>query len=267
MEPTNWIDSPYVGICIRPRATIRAIVDRDPSDRVTALVLIAAVIYAVTHAIHGYNYNPTAFTFANKPISGVPPVTSHLMNFWGVIAWPLLAVPILYVDGALLRWTGSLLGGTAKAVEVRAAIAWPSVLSIATSLVIFVFGFLASLPSQPPVPQSMSSLLAYWRSMLPYLIVSIPLVLWWWIVFLKCLGEVHRFSAWRALGTSLIGILVLGGILVVAAIVLGTLQAVALELVDDPLTRALWMSLAVVVFMALAAGAWFWKYSRSRVQS
>jgi len=46
MEPTRWTDSPYVGICIRPRATIRAIVDRDPSDRVIALVLVAAVLSA-----------------------------------------------------------------------------------------------------------------------------------------------------------------------------------------------------------------------------
>lgn len=59
-----------MGICIRPRATIRAIVDRDPdSDRqAIALVLIAAVVTALTNAIHGYRYNPTAFTIANKPI-------------------------------------------------------------------------------------------------------------------------------------------------------------------------------------------------------
>jgi Yip1 domain len=267
MEPTNWIDSRYVSICIRPRATIREIVDRDPSDRVIALVLTAAIVGALTNAIHNYNYNPTAFTIANRPIPVVSPQASQLMSFWGVLAWPLLAVPFLYINGALLRWTGSLLGGTAKAVEVRAAIAWSSVLTIVVSLASFVIRFLVPLPSQPLLAQSMSAVLAYWRSILPYVIISTPLWLWWWTLSLKCLGEVHRFSAWRALGTSLIGILVLGGILVVAAIVLGTLQAVALELVDDPLTRALWMSLAVVVLMVLAAGAWFWKYSRSRAQS
>ncbi|MGA9722346.1 MAG: YIP1 family protein [Candidatus Binatus sp.] len=267
MEPTGWTDSPYVGICIRPRATIRAIVDRDPTDRVITLVLIAAAIGALTNAIHSYNYNPTAFTIAGKPIPVMAPHTSQLMSFWGLAVWPLLAVPFLYINGALLRWSGSLLGGTAKAVEVRAAIAWPSVLTIVIALASFVVGFLAPPPSQPPASPSMNAALQYWRSILPYLIISAPLWLWWWIVSLKCLGEVHRFSAWRALGTTLIGFLLLGGVLVVVFIVMGTVQAVALELTDDPLVRALWLSLAAVVLIVLLAGGLFWKYSRSSAQS
>ena len=49
--------------------------------------------------------------------------------------------------------------------------------------------------------------------MLPSLIIQMPLWLWWLIVRLKSLGEVHRFSAWRALGASLIGLLLLLGIM------------------------------------------------------
>ena len=45
-----------------------------------------------------------------------------------------------------------------------------------------------------------------------------PLWLWWWIVQLKSLGEVHRFSAWRALGASLIAALLLIGIMLVVAV-------------------------------------------------
>lgn len=265
MEPTSWTDSPYVGICIRPRATIRAIVDRNPRDRVIVLVLIAAEIGALANAIHSSNYNPTAFTIAGKPIPVLAPHTSHLMNLWGLAVWPLLAVPFLYVNGALLRWTGSLLGGTAKAVEVRAAIAWPAVLTIVITLTRFLIGLLAP-PSQPPVSQSMKAMLAYWRSLLPFMIILTPLWLWWWTVLLKCLGEVHRFSAWRALATLLIGSLLLGGVLIVAFLVLGTVQALALEFTNDPLIRALWLSLAAVILTVLLAGV-FWKYSRSRAQS
>ncbi len=220
MESPGWTDSPYVGICIRPRATIRAIVDRDPYDRVIALVLIAAVVTSVTNAIHGYRYNPTAFTIANRPIPVIAPHSSHLMSLWSLVLLPLLAVPLLYLNGALLRWSGSLLGGTAKAVEVRAAIAWSSVLSIGIALVSFVLSFLV-MPSQPLVSPSMNAMLAWWRSMLPYLVVQMPLWLWWLIVRLKSLGEVHRFSAWRALGASLIGLLLFGGVAVVAFLVFG----------------------------------------------
>ncbi len=217
MESTRWTDSPYVGICIRPRATIRAIVDRDPYDRVIALVLIAAVVTSVTNAIHGYRYNPTAFTIANKPIPVMAPHASQVMRLWGLVVWPLLAVPFLYLNGALLRWSGSLLGGTAKAVEVRAALAWSSVLTIGIALFSFVLSFLV-MPSQPPVSPSMNAMLAWWRSMLPSLIVLVPLWLWFWVVRLKSLGEVHRFSAWRALGASLIGLLLLLGIMLVVAV-------------------------------------------------
>jgi len=57
MGPTSWTDSPYVGICIRPRATIRAIVDSDPDPdgRAIKLVLITAVVAAVTNAIRSYD--------------------------------------------------------------------------------------------------------------------------------------------------------------------------------------------------------------------
>jgi hypothetical protein len=228
LESTGWTDSPYVGICIRPRATIRAIVDRDPYDRVIALVLILAVVGAVTNAIHSYSYNPTAFTIANKPIPVMAPHASRVMRLWGLVVWPLLAVPILYLDGVLLRWSGSLLGGTAQAVEVRAAVAWPSVLSIGIALSSFVLSFLV-MPPQPPMSHSMIAMLAWWRSMWPSEIVLAPLTLWWWIVRLKSLGEVHRFSAWRALGAQLIGLLLLIGVMLVVAVVgLITIRIIAL---------------------------------------
>ncbi len=222
MEPANWTDSPYVSICIRPRATIRTIVDRDPRDRVIAIVLITAVIVAIANAIHGNNYNPTAFTIAGKPIPAMAPHSAQLMKLWTLAAWPLLAVPFLYINGALLRWTGSLLGGTAKAVEVRAAIAWASVVTVPIALVNLAIGFLLPPPHQPPALVTMHTALAYWRSMLPSIIISAPLTLWWWIVSFKCLGEVHRFSAWRAFLTVLIGFLLAAGALVVAFLVLGT---------------------------------------------
>jgi hypothetical protein len=225
LESTSWTDSPYVGICIRPRATIRAIVDRDPATdgQAIKLVLIAAVVTAVTNTIRSYRYNPTAFTIANKPIPVMPPHASHLMSLWGLVIWPLLAVPILYLDGALLRWSGSLLGGTAKSVEVRAAISWPKVLGIGIALFSLALSFLL-MPSQPPMSHSINAMLAWWKSTWPFQIVLAQLLLWYWIVQLKSLGEVHRFSAWRALGASLIGLLLFLGVLLGAALAFGAVM-------------------------------------------
>jgi hypothetical protein len=222
------------------------------------------VIAALANAI--VTYNPTAFTIAGKPIPAFAPHSSRLVNLWGLAIWPLLAVPILYITGSLLRWTGSLLGGTAKAVEVRTAIAWPAVLSIVTTLILFVVGFVSPSPSRLML-LSMKAMRENWRSTLPYMIVWAPLWLWWRIASLKCLGEVHRFSAWRALGAVLIAYLLLGGALLVALLVVGTFQTFAWEMSDDPLIRAMWLSLAVTILIALLASGLFWKYWRSSGQS
>jgi Yip1 domain len=221
VESTRWVDSPYVGICIRPRATIRAIVDRDPRYQVIALVLIAAVVAALTGAIGRYHYAPTAFTIAGKPIPVTSPDTSRRIGFWTLALGPVLAVPLLYINGALLRWTGSLFGGTAKSVEVRAAIAWPRVLAIMIALIGFALGLVIA---PPPAPEARSAhaMLAYLRPMLPSMIILAPFWVWSFIVSLECLGEVHRFSAWRALGAVLIYFLVLAGAVVVAVLVVGT---------------------------------------------
>jgi uncharacterized membrane protein YjgN (DUF898 family) len=267
LESTSWTDSPYVGICIRPRATIRAIVDRDPQYQVIALVLIAAVVGALTNAISRYHYDPTAFTIAGKPIPVTAPHTSRMIRLWTLALLPVLAVPLLYINGALLRWTGSLLGGTAKSVEVRAAIAWPRVLAIVIALIGFVLGFVMPPPAQPPEVHSVHVMLAYLRPMLPAMIMWAPLELWSWIVSLECLAEVHRFSAWRALGAQLIWLLVLAGVMVTAILVLGTIQAVALQLSDDPVVRALSLTLAVTIVSALLVAALYWKYSRPRAQT
>src|ERR1700689_4332162 len=106
----SWADSPYVGICIRPRETIRAIVDRHPRDRVIALVLTASVICALTNALN--SWHSAAFTDADKAITSMPLARWHKLNFAALILWPLMAVPLLYLNGIFLRWTGRLVGGT-----------------------------------------------------------------------------------------------------------------------------------------------------------
>ncbi len=267
MGLSRWADSPYVGICIRPRATIRAIVDRDPTDRVIALVLVAAAIVAITNAIHGYGYNPTALTIAGKPIPEMAPHTFKLARLWGLAGGMLLAVPFLYINGALFRWIGAQLGGTAKAVEVRAAIGWRSVPIITMILASFVVGFLVPPPSQPVEPVSISSVLTIWRSMLPSMIILSPLWLWSWIVWIECLSEVHRFSLGRALVTSLIGALLTGVGLMIFGAALGLFGGFALRATHNDPFRALSLMLALVVMMFLLAGALFLKYSRPRAQS
>jgi hypothetical protein len=107
----------------------------------------------------------------------------------------LLSVASIYGLGALYRWAGAMLGGTATAVEVRAAIVWsqvPELYLMTVIIIATVFGF-----NTQTVPPSTSL----------FSIVESIVGIWVFVISLKCLGEVHRFSAWRALGAILVGIL------------------------------------------------------------
>lgn len=104
----------------------------------------------------------------------------------------------LYVEGALVRGTGGLLGGQANAVEVRAALAWPEVIAIAAALAYLATGMV------PPIDLLMSSagLTAHlspsvWLSSLT---IGTLLFVWWFIVSIACIAEVHQFSFWGGLG-------------------------------------------------------------------
>ncbi len=218
MDAAEVLASPYVRICIRPRATIREIVDRDPRYMVIALVVIASLAGVVANLIGGAN--PTAFTISGKPIPLVNPHRWWMINLAGVVVAPLFAIAFLYLNGAVLRWSGALLGGTAKAVEVRAALAWAAI----PGIVVYAVNVLMRLaiPHPPAIaPRDFHAMMAETRRMLPAIAVNLAFIVWVGVIMLKCVGEVHRFSAWRALGAWLIGALALmGGALVAAVVVL-----------------------------------------------
>ena len=106
---SGWINSPYVGICVRPRATIRSVVDRSPRDKVIALVLVHSLIAPVWTVIHPPG-RPTAVAcrIGGRLIHLTIPYIFYL------VISPLAAFVLLYASGALIRWTGSLLAGCGK---------------------------------------------------------------------------------------------------------------------------------------------------------
>jgi len=182
-----WVDS-WFSIWYRPRATIRAIVDTDARKFVLGLAWFAG-------ALAGLNSQVMLATV------DLPSNLPHLPRFgpFGIamvaLFSGLLSVASIYGLGALYRWAGAMLGGTATAVEVRAAIVWsqvPELYLMTVIIIATVFGF-----NTPTVPPSTSL----------FSVVESIVGIWVFVISLKCLGEVHRFSAWRALGAILVGIL------------------------------------------------------------
>lgn len=219
MNPTNLMDINYARIFVSPRATIRLIVDRDPRDRVVALVAIAGFVAAIGAVVQFRS--PSAFTIGTRTIPMISPATMWKIRLVQVIASPILAIAFLYIRGSILRWSGALFGGTAKAVEVRAALGWSRVPSI-----LIVSILIALTLVDPPATVAASDPHAVWAPLVrdwPRLALSTVLALYGFIIALNCIGEVHRFSAWRALGAVAIEQLLIAG----AAIVLGTTLPIA----------------------------------------
>ena len=177
--------TPFFTIWTEPRATIRRIVDTDPTRNVIALVAIGPAIGALAS-----QWSKALGNNANLSV---------LWPLWVVVSVAIqavLGVLFLYIFGVIFKWSGSLLGGVASRVEVRAAIAWSQVPAIAAEIVLLV-AVLMGIPM--PTPGASPGMLpqidpAFYK----VLVIEVVLGFWGFIVSLKCIGEVHRFSAWRA---------------------------------------------------------------------
>ena len=167
VKPLN----PWLSIWIQPRETIRWIVDTDPKRQVILLAVVGGIAGSLYPSVIG---SQTEFIFS-------------------LIGGSISGLLYLYIGGALLRWIGSWFGGQATTEEVRAAIAWSLVPTI-WSLLLWIPGLiiLVFVPS------------LYLLFALGFVYAQIIIGIWAFVVLLKCLGEVHRFSAWKALGTVMI---------------------------------------------------------------
>jgi len=203
--------APFFSIWIDPRATIRRIVDSDPTRHVLALAAIGPALFSLfgqwSAALNGT---------ANQS------VLWPLFVAFNVAFQAGLGILFLYISGAVFRWSGGLLGGTASRVEMRAALAWSQVPSI-VAVIILMLALFAGVPMPKVLPGRPLQLdAAFYR----VLVVAAVLGIWGFVINLKCFGEVHRFSAWRALSAilipPLIAMVVIGLVVFLFASIVGT---------------------------------------------
>jgi hypothetical protein len=186
MERSKWPDNPWLSIWIKPRATIRAIVDVDPERYVILLAVIAGIGEALNRA-------------SSKNLGDTLPILAILIiaAIFGAVG----GVLSLYISGALLSWIGGMFGGQASAREVRTAIAWSSVP--------FIWSMAFWIPNLGLYGNEMFTSDTQYIDNFPLGVLIIGsleviIVIWTFIVYLKCLGEVHGFSAWKAFFVSII---------------------------------------------------------------
>jgi hypothetical protein len=187
--------APFFAIWIAPRDTIRQIVDSDPRRGVLAIA-------ALSGALSGLEGSWLAAMSGAHAMSALWPFLVALkvgmFAIWGIAG--------LYIAGWMITGACRALGGIAPAAQTRAAIAWasiPGIVATGLGVIALLAGIVTPHAFKPGA-----------FAFPPELIVlSAILGVWGLVLELKCLGEVNRFSAWRALGAQILLLLVLGAII------------------------------------------------------
>jgi len=191
---------PWFTICFSPRATIRKIVDSNPRRFAVGIAWIAGALAALDLEIQ--------FNSGQAPPNIPEFVINRLgsMGSFGLAGFAfslgVLGVVMLYLLGFLYRWSGGVIGGTATAAEVRAALAWTQAPAIYVTILGVVIAILT--PEAPAREPGAPPGIPWWS------VVRVLLGFWIFVISLKTLGEVHRFSAWRALVAMILGNFALG---------------------------------------------------------
>lgn len=193
------IGNPWATIWTRPRATIRRIVEADVRYQVVFLAILSGALIWLERR---WSNPSTASAFP-------------MLVVIAVIVGAILGVVELYINGALLKWAGAALGGVGSYAEVRAALAWsrvPIIVAVTIGILAILLGTDGPMLGAESTGSGASLALLHGA-----------LVLWGFVVMLKCLGEVHRFSVWRALGSMLLIVAAIAVMLVAIIIVFGGL--------------------------------------------
>jgi hypothetical protein len=192
--------NPWITMWIKPRSTIQQIVDTNPEHKVILLAAAAGFSQYLQRASDegmGDRWEwPIIFLIA-------------------MIVGPIGGMIFLYIGGALIHWTGNWIGGQASSQDIRAAIAWSNV-PVIWMLILWIpglvlFGQELFTTEMPRIEANPSLAFILFGFGVIHIIVGI----WAFIVFLKCLGQVQRFSVWKALGNA-----ILPGLIIIVPIVL-----------------------------------------------
>ncbi len=176
--------NPWIGMWVRPRETIRAILNYNKSY----LLLLLYWIYGFPLLLQLAQNMSLGDQYSAVSILVVAAIGGMLVGFIGI-----------NLGSLLFHWTGRWIGGAGSFQDVRAAVAWSSIPNAVSGLIwiiqIAMFGskiFSLSFFSMPMVGMQVS--VTYICS-----VISIVVMVWGIVILLKAIGEAQRFSAWKAL--------------------------------------------------------------------
>jgi len=187
--------NPWVTIWTQPCKTIRAIVENNPKYGFFSLATILGISSAFLSL---YIYKVSKENF----------ISSLILN---LIIAPFLGVVSLYFNSWVLQITGKLFKGNAPFIHIRAALSWSKVayiLPVCMWLILLVMSPGIIFSKNEPTTTLFVSLI---------LIIS---TVWSFIILLRSLQEVQKFSIWFSFFNIIIAFIISSLIMYLFGIVL-----------------------------------------------
>lgn len=175
--------NPWLSIWVKPRKTIRALVDFD----VNYCFIVLCAIYGF------YNMLQISQMFA----------LGQTTSLWMILVFTvILAIPAGYIafniSSFFTYYLGKLIRGKASYKQVRAATYWAAVPMTVT--VLFWIFLMISYGNGVFVPGYEAKVVGTGAQILMVLgFAQVALSIWGLVIYLHALGEVQGFSAWMAL--------------------------------------------------------------------
>ncbi|HZM69276.1 MAG TPA: YIP1 family protein [Candidatus Cryosericum sp.] len=206
-EPLN----PWFSMWVMPRATMRQILDTNPSR----FVHLLAILVGIVEVMRSHLPNPP-FAFDLGVLLTVKAVVGALAGLFALYLWSML-----------IWMTGKWLSGKGNFIAVRAAVAWSNVILIWSAMLwlplIAYLGAEAFNLDPETILTEPSGLLL----MIPLGLMAIVVGIWWLVVFMKCVGEAHGFSAWHSFGAFLIACIIFAIPIVMLAVLAASILGIA----------------------------------------
>jgi hypothetical protein len=181
-------------IAIRPRTTMREIVDT-PSDRMVLPLVVLAIVSGLLRDFH------------TRSFPGIE--TKTWLIICGAILGCIIVFVLLFYAFAWLAYVvARILEGTGDPSATRSALAWGTAPIIWALLYRLPVALLA--PSANPARVGVHGRnISFTAGMLGdgcfsallYAVVELALLIWYLVVASQTLAEAQRFSVWRGLGT------------------------------------------------------------------
>jgi len=203
-QQLKWLGT----VMIRPRATMRRVLDSLPDHLAIPLIVLATVSQFIVDE---------DYTRLTSALDTAPAAVGAFIVVSVVALGGGLTVALFYAFSFLVAGIGRLLGGSGTPQQVRSGLAWGTVpfawamLFRAPARALGGETLIATVYSRGNGASFLQSLNPDTGFFFPILLLALleaAAAVWYLVLSSKCVGEAHRFSAWRGLASLIAGIFI-----------------------------------------------------------